>query len=102
MNISVNVNITRFQVALYNELILLGVGARNDQVVFRRDEPIEFLEPERFARLGHLLHNFEILETLERLLLGRLKGLLRRVNRFSSLTCRLFFILIVEARISIR
>ena len=42
------------EVALDEELVLLGVAAGDDQVVLAAHEPVEALEP---VRLAHLLHH---------------------------------------------
>ena len=42
------------EVALDEDLVLLGVAAGDDQVVLAAQEPVEALEP---VRLPHLLHH---------------------------------------------
>ena len=43
-------------VLLHQQLVLMGIFATNDEVVLRRDEPEELLEPEHFPILVLVLH----------------------------------------------
>lgn len=50
VKVGVHVDVAWPEVLLDDDLVLLGVSAAEDQVVLRRDEPVELLEPVHAAR----------------------------------------------------
>jgi len=63
-------------------LVLLGVAATDDQVVFRGYKPDEFLEPEYLPIHNFVLLNLKFRVFFVRGLLCRTDGLIRRSLRF--------------------
>lgn len=50
VEVGVHVDVSGPEVLLDDDLVLLGVSAAEDEVVLRRDEPVELLEPVHPAR----------------------------------------------------
>ena len=63
MQIGVDVDVSRTEVLLHHDLVLLGVAAAHHQVVLRGDEPVELLEPVRLS--SHLQAALVRLDVLE-------------------------------------
>lgn len=45
-----HVDVPGSEILLHHDLVLLGISTADDQVVLRRDEPVELFEPVRLAR----------------------------------------------------
>lgn len=60
VQIGVHVEVILLQVALDQELILLGVPSADHQIVLTRHKPVELLEPVRLAQLLHRRHRLHL------------------------------------------
>mmetsp|Transcript_14942 Transcript_14942/g.62170 ORF Transcript_14942/g.62170 Transcript_14942/m.62170 type:complete len:455 (+) Transcript_14942:1787-3151(+) len=102
MEVRVHVQVCALEVALHNQLVLLRIAARDDQIVLAADKPVELLEPVHLSRLLDGRHGLDLLQLLFHLALsGGERGALR-VERFLLLLCALLSRAEVQACVGVR
>mmetsp|Transcript_32021 Transcript_32021/g.124625 ORF Transcript_32021/g.124625 Transcript_32021/m.124625 type:complete len:219 (-) Transcript_32021:1633-2289(-) len=88
MYVSMKVDVVAGHVPLHNQLILLRVASRNNEVVLTRDEPVKFLKPKRLPLLSDCLGGSDLLQLPSGLLLRAFQCLRACILRFHLLLGR--------------
>ena len=99
VDVGMDVQITLAQMALHQELILLGVATADDNVAVGGDEPIEFLEPGLLSRFADGADILNLLQLVARFGLGSVHGFADRELGFFAFDGDRFLLRIVHSHV---